>query len=88
MAKSGKGFFDGRGQYFRTPEEATCSDFAAMLGKIGDGDSLAPGIANILLERREEIERIYAEHDAMFQESLNGIDIPAADNVAPLRGKK
>jgi len=85
MARSGKGFFDSRGHFFRTPEEATSSDLAALLGKIGEGDSLAPGIANMLLEKRDDIERIYAEHDQMTEENLGEISLPSMDNVAQLR---
>ena len=69
---------------FRSPEEATASDLAALLGKIGDGDSLAPGIANILLEKREEIERIYAEHDQMTEETLGQINLPSLGNVSKI----
>ena len=66
MARKGTGFFDARGHYYKTPEEATVSDLAGVLGKIGDGESLAPGIAHTMLERRAEIERLFAEHDAMM----------------------
>lgn len=65
MAKIGQGYFDAKGQFFRTAEDATASDLAAVLGKIGDGDSLAPGIAKTLLEKRGELERVFSEHDAM-----------------------
>ena len=68
MARKGTGFFDTRGQYYKTPEEATVSDLAGVLGKIGDGESLAPGIAHMMLNRRSEIERLFAEHDAMMAE--------------------
>ena len=66
MARQGTGFFDAKGHYFKSPEEATVSDIAGILGKIGDGESLAPGIAYTLLDRRSEIERLFAEHDAMM----------------------
>lgn len=66
MAQRGTGFFDRKGQYFKTPEEATVSDLAGILGKIGDGESLAPGIAYTILQRRGEIERLLAEHDTMM----------------------
>ena len=66
MAQRGTGFFDRKGQYFKTPEEATVSDLAGILGKIGDGQSLAPGIAHTILQRRSEIERLLAEHDSMM----------------------
>lgn len=67
MANRGIGFFDSKGQFFRSPQEATQSDLAAMLGRMGDGDSLAPGIAKILLDKRREIEHIFRDHDDMVQ---------------------
>lgn len=68
MAKKGTGFFDRKGHFFKNARDATASDIAAVLGQIGDGESLAPGIAHLLLEKREEIEKLYAEHDAMMEE--------------------
>ncbi|WP_407874032.1 hypothetical protein [Qipengyuania nanhaisediminis] len=65
MANKGTGYFDKKGHFFKTAREATESDLAAILGQIGEGESLAPGIAHILLERRREIEQLYADHDAM-----------------------
>jgi hypothetical protein len=73
MANSGIGYFDRRGEYFRTPEEATISDLSSLLGRIGEGDSLAPGIAAMLLDRRAEIEQIFSEHDRM-RESKTSAD--------------
>jgi hypothetical protein len=67
MANRGVGFFDSKGQFFRTPQEATQSDLAAMLGRMGDGDSLAPGIAKILFDKRRDIEHIFRDHDDMLQ---------------------
>jgi len=67
MAHQGIGFFNSKNQYFKTPEEATTSDLSSMLGRIGDGDSLAPGIAAMLLERRAELEAIFTEHDEMIE---------------------
>ena len=66
MARKGTGFFDTRGHYFKTPEDATVSGLAGVLGKIGEGESLAPGIAQMLLDRRSEIERLFAEHEVMM----------------------
>lgn len=65
MAVRGIGYFDGRGQYFKTPQEATLSDLAALLGRMGDGDSLAPGIAKILFDKRRELEHVFRDHDEM-----------------------
>lgn len=83
MAKRGTGFFDRKGQFFKSPEEATRSDLASLLGQIGEKESLAPGIAHTLLERRVEIERLFSEHDAMIAESK--ADLDAADNVTRLK---
>jgi hypothetical protein len=68
MARTGTGFFDRKGNFFKTAREATVSDMAGMLGQIGEGESLAPGIAYMLIERRAEIERLFSEHDQMLAE--------------------
>jgi len=69
MAKSGTGYFDRKGNFFKSPRDATASDLASLLGQIGEGESLAPGIAHLLLERRGEIELLFQEHDAMVGET-------------------
>ncbi len=66
MAKCGLCYFDGTGQVHKTPESATKADLAAILGKIGEGDSLAPGIAGILLDKRADVERVFAEYDELI----------------------
>jgi hypothetical protein len=71
MAVRGVGYFDTKGQFFKTPEAATLSDLAALLGKVGEGESLAPGIAQTLLQKRAEIEHIFTEHDRMSSEPLH-----------------
>jgi hypothetical protein len=81
MAHTGIGFFDSRGHFFKTPEEATLSDLALMLGRIGEGDSLAPGIATMLLERRAELDRIFAEHDELKREQAAAKAERPASNV-------
>jgi hypothetical protein len=68
MAHTGTGFFDRKGNFFKTARDATVSDLAGLLGQIGEGESLAPGIAYMLLERRSDIERLFAEHDQMLEE--------------------
>ena len=75
MAHKGIGFFDSRGHFFKSPEDATLSDLAALLGKIGDGESLAPGIAHLMFDRRADIERIFAEHDEMKAEQKAALDL-------------
>lgn len=85
MAHKGMGFFDNRGHFFKSPEEATISDISVLLGRIGDGDSLAPGIATMLLQRRLDLERIFVEHDEMLL--AKAAMLPAAANVTPLAPK-
>lgn len=79
MAKRGTGYFDRKGHFFKTAREATESDLARLLGQIGDGESLAPGIAHMLLEQREEIQRLFADHDAMVAEEEAAQDGQLAD---------
>lgn len=90
MARKGIGFFDSKGHFFKSPEDATVSDIAALLGKVGEGESLAPGIAHILLRRREDIEKLFAEHDAMMADYTAMIDtsVAASANVAKLPEKR
>ena len=84
MARSGRGYFDRKGQFFKTPKEATASDLAALLGQIGEGESLAPGIAHTLLEKREQIEALFVEHDEMMAEAAEETVTPIKATVAKL----
>ena len=79
MAKSCQGYFDRKGQFFKTPKEATVSDLAALLGQIGEGETLAPGIAHMLFDKRAEIEALFVDHDAMIEEASN-------EKVTPIKG--
>ncbi len=88
MAKKGTAFFDRKGQFFKSARDATVSDLASLLGQIGEGESLAPGIAHMLLERRGEIERLFAEHDEMMAEEADGSLVDMASKVSELRGRE
>lgn len=81
MAHTGTGYFDAKGQYFDSPERASVSDLATLLGRLGDGESLAEGIAHLILERRAEIMAIFAEHEAMLAATHGSDD----NRVTPLR---
>lgn len=83
MARKGEGFFDRRGHFFKSAQAATESDLAALMGQIGEGESLAPGIAHMLLERRAEVERLFAEHDEMVASEKAATPAP----VVPIGGK-
>lgn len=94
MANMGIGYFNSKGQFFRTPEEATISDLAAILGKVGEGESLAPGIAKLILDKRGAIEKILSEFDEMVSVHAErvtdkaDIDDIDDDNVTPFRTTK
>jgi hypothetical protein len=90
MATHGTAFFDGKGQFFRTPEDATVSDLAGVLGRVGDGDGLAPGIAKTLFEKRSAIEQIFADHDDMVNANMRArvapvLIVDAGQKVAAIR---
>ena len=88
MASTGVIFFDKNQQMFKTPQEATRSDLAAVLGQVGEGESLATGIAQKLLDNRTEIEEIFAQHDRMLSEAGMQDDVAmheSNDNVTVLQ---
>lgn len=69
MAKRGFGYFDRKGQYFRTAAEATQSDIAALLD---NGDAGASNVAKLICEHRKEIDAIFTEHDDMVSQDGPG----------------
>ncbi|PLK25952.1 hypothetical protein [Novosphingobium sp. TH158] len=81
MATTGTAFFNSNGQIFRTAEDATISDLASLIGRGGCGESLAPGLARLILEKRADLERIFAEHDAIMREH-------GSLTVVPCRGPR
>ena len=83
MAKHGTAYFDSAGRYFLTAEEATMSDLAGILGRVGEGDSLAPGIAKLLYQKRRQIEQVFAEHDHMVPAIPRIDDVPSISKIAP-----
>jgi hypothetical protein len=87
MAQRGTGFFDRRGRFFKSAGEATESDLANLLGQIGEGESLAPGIAHVVLERRPEIEQLFADHDAMMAEEALAATGGSEASLVAMAGK-
>jgi hypothetical protein len=85
MAHTGTGYFDRKGQYFEEPGLASISDLATLLGRIGDGESMAEGIAHLILERRSEIMAIFAEHEAMLAARQTAEATAAGNVVTSLR---
>ncbi|AJA11211.1 hypothetical protein SKP52_21790 [Sphingopyxis fribergensis] len=52
------------------PEKAPLADLADVLGRVGEEGGMTAGVAKLLFEKREDIERVFAEHDAMIASTL------------------
>ena len=69
MATECTAYRDGKGALHATPEKATLADLADVLGRVGEEGGMTAGVAKLLFEKREEIERVFEEHDAMLAAS-------------------
>ena len=65
MASQCVAFRDSKGGLHASLEEATLKDLAAVLGRVGDEGGMTAGVAKLVFEKRQEIERILAEHDQL-----------------------
>jgi ribosomal protein S9 len=67
MAKQTRSYEDAKGKLHKKPDDATRADLAAVIGggASNTDDSIAPGIAATIFQRRADIERIFREHDEM-----------------------
>lgn len=66
MASECTAYRDAKGGLHSSAERATLEDLAAVLGRVGDEGGMTSGVARMILDKRSEIERILAEHDAML----------------------
>jgi len=67
MAKVVEAYRDERGTLHNTPANAIVADIAAALGRVGDEGGLTNGVATLILEKRKDIERAFADYDALVQ---------------------
>jgi len=67
MARAQTAFADAKGNLHPTPEKATLADLAEMLGRSGAENDMTDGFAKRIFEKRDEIQRIFAEHDALTE---------------------
>lgn len=63
MASQCVAFRDSKGGLHASLEKATLEDLAGVLGRVGDEGGMTAGVAKLILDKRQEIERIFAEHD-------------------------
>lgn len=66
MATECTAYRDEKGGLHTTPEKATLADLAGVLGRVGEEGGMTAGVAKLLFDKREEIERVFAEHDKML----------------------
>lgn len=65
MAKIMPAFMDIAGQVHASAEAAVLSDLAAALGRTTADSGITGGLAKLILDKRAEIERAFADLDAM-----------------------
>lgn len=65
MATQCIAFRDSKGGLHASLEKATLEDLAGVLGRVGEEGGMTAGVAKLILEKRQEIERIFAEHDGL-----------------------
>lgn len=75
MATAIEAFQDNRGNLYHEPVSATVADIAAALGRVGDEGGLTEGVARLILEKRLEIERAFADLDRLQGKSATLIDV-------------
>lgn len=63
MATECTAYRDDKGGLHPTAERATLADLAGVLGRVGEEGGMTAGVAKLIFEKREDIERIFAEHD-------------------------
>jgi hypothetical protein len=66
MAKVVEAFRDDRGTLHNTAANAVVADIAAALGRVGDEGGLTNGVALLILEKRKEIEKAFADLDMLM----------------------
>lgn len=65
MAKIAQCFADNSGHFHTSPEAATVADIAVALGQGGDSKGMSPGLAQLILKKRVEIEMAFVDYDLM-----------------------
>lgn len=69
MASECIAYRDSRGGLHGNAARATLEDLAGVLGRVGDEGGMTPGVARVVFDKRVEIEKVFAEYDAMIAAS-------------------
>lgn len=75
MASVIEAYKDSRGNLHLEPSRAIIADIAAAMGRVGDEGGLTEGVARRILEKREEIERAFADLDRLEGKTAMLIDL-------------
>ncbi len=67
MAKATRAFLDNSGKLHSTPENATLSDIASILGRIGADTGITAGLAQKIFEKRAELEAAFSDYDSLCE---------------------
>lgn len=65
MAKVSQAYADNNGALHATPLAAVLADLAGVLGRVSSDVGMTSGLAKLIVDKREEIEKAYADLDAM-----------------------
>lgn len=88
MASECVAYRDTKGNLHGSLEKATLEDLAGVLGRVGDEGGMTAGVARMIFDKRNEIERVFAEHDAMVNSAVSrGMD-PYASKSSTIHAVK
>lgn len=75
MAKIIEAYADDRGTLHTSPAAAIVADIAAILGRVGEEGGLTSGVAALILEKREAIEKAFVDFDRLTAGGAEVIDV-------------
>lgn len=76
MASLKPAIHDRNGAVHKTAEAATISDISTILGRVGESEGLSVGMAKVIFDGRKQLEAIFAEHDALVEQTKPGALAP------------
>ncbi len=75
MAQAIQAFQDERGHLHDSPDTAVVADIAAALGRVGDEGGLTNGVARLILEKRRDIEKAFADLDSLVRSQAPPVEL-------------
>lgn len=74
MASIVQAYADNSGTLHTHPYDAAVADLTVVLGRIGGETGITSGLAKLIIEKRAEIEAVFADFDAMstYQGNADG----------------